>query len=70
MEKSGKDLRYFDEEGWNALLTQRLEQFKDDKQRRDDAKKVLEREERPKFNFLPRPCLSPRLKECLRPEGA
>lgn len=53
MDKSGKDLRYFDEDGWNALLTERLKQFETEKTGRDEAKKKLEKEERPKFSCLP-----------------
>ncbi len=57
---SGKDLGYFDEEGWNNLLQQRLTPFKDDKNRtpeetklREDEKKQLEKDEKPKFQFVP-----------------
>ncbi len=57
---SGKDLSYFDEEGWNNLLQSRLTPFKDDKNRqpdeiklREDEKKKLELEEKPKFQFVP-----------------
>jgi glycyl-tRNA synthetase len=50
---SGKDLSYFDEDGWNALLQQRLEPFKDDKTRREEEKKKLEQTEKPKFSFVP-----------------
>jgi glycyl-tRNA synthetase len=53
MEKSGKDLRYFDEEGWNALLTEQLKPYEADKAKREEEKKKLEKSERPKFNFLP-----------------
>ncbi|HEX4591783.1 MAG TPA: glycine--tRNA ligase, partial [Gemmataceae bacterium] len=53
MDKSGKDLRYFDEDGWNALLTERLKPFEADKQQREQEKKKLEKEERPKFSYLP-----------------
>ncbi len=53
MEKSGKDLRYFDEEGWNALLTERLKSYEADKAKREEEKKKLEKSDRPKFNFLP-----------------
>lgn len=50
---SGKDLRYFDEDGWNALLTDRLKPFEADKAKREEEKKKLEKAERPKFSFLP-----------------
>lgn len=50
---SGKDLGYFDEEGWNALLQQRLEPFKDDKAKREEEKKKLEKEEKARFQFVP-----------------
>jgi glycyl-tRNA synthetase len=50
---SGKDLSYFDEDGWNALLAERLAPFQQDKPRREEEKKRLEREEKPKFQFLP-----------------
>ncbi|MBM3980575.1 MAG: glycine--tRNA ligase [Planctomycetes bacterium] len=57
---SGKDLRYFDEEGWNNLLQARLTPFKDDKNRtpdevklREEQKKQLEKDEKPKFSFVP-----------------
>jgi glycyl-tRNA synthetase len=57
---SGKDLSYFDEEGWNVLLQQRLTPFKDDKKRtpeeiklREEEKKKLEQDEKPKFIFVP-----------------
>ncbi len=57
---SGKDLGYFDEEGWNALLQARLTPFKDDKNRlpeevklREEQKKQLEKDEKPKFSFVP-----------------
>jgi glycyl-tRNA synthetase len=53
MDKSGKDLRYFDEEGWNTLLTERLKAYEADKPKREQEKKILEKEERPKFNYLP-----------------
>src|SRR5262249_46207373 len=53
MKYSGKDLSYFDEDAWNALLQQRLEPFKDDKKRRDEEKKKLDKEEKPKFIFVP-----------------
>jgi glycyl-tRNA synthetase len=52
-EKSGKDLSYFDEDAWNALLAQKLEPFKDDKKRREEEKKKLEKEEKPKFTCVP-----------------
>jgi glycyl-tRNA synthetase len=50
---SGKDLSYFDEDGWNALLAERLEPFQDDKKRREEEKKRLEHEEKDKFAFVP-----------------
>jgi glycyl-tRNA synthetase len=50
---SGKDLSYFDEEGWNNLLQERLEPFKDDKAKREEEKKKLEKEEKAKFQFVP-----------------
>lgn len=57
---SGKDLGYFDEEGWNNLLQARLTPFKDDKNRtpdevklREEQKKQLEKDEKPKFSFVP-----------------
>ncbi|VTR93072.1 glycyl-trna synthetase : Glycine--tRNA ligase OS=Singulisphaera acidiphila (strain ATCC BAA-1392 / DSM 18658 / VKM B-2454 / MOB10) GN=glyQS PE=3 SV=1: tRNA-synt_2b: HGTP_anticodon [Gemmata massiliana] len=51
--RSGKDLKYFDEEGWNALLQVRLEAFKDDKAKREEEKKKLEKEEKAQFQFVP-----------------
>ncbi len=58
--QSGKDLGYFDEEGWNNLLQQRLTPFKDDKNRlpeetklREEQKKQLEKDEKPRFSFVP-----------------
>ncbi|MBY0526311.1 MAG: glycine--tRNA ligase [Gemmataceae bacterium] len=53
MEHSKKDLRYFDEEAWNALLAQKLEPFKDDKKRREEEKKKLEQAEKSKYLFIP-----------------
>jgi glycyl-tRNA synthetase len=53
MQLSKKDLSYFDEDAWNALLAQKLEPFKDDKKRREEEKKKLEREEKPKYGFVP-----------------
>jgi len=50
---SGKDLSYFDEEGWNALLTKALEPFRDDKKRVEEEKKKLMQTERPKFQYVP-----------------
>jgi glycyl-tRNA synthetase len=57
---SGKDLSYFDEEGWNALLQERRTPFKDDKnpteeekKRRAEETKKLEQEEKHKFIFVP-----------------
>jgi glycyl-tRNA synthetase len=53
MKHSGKDLSYFDEDAWNALLAQKLDPFKDDKKRREEEKKKLERDEKPKYSFVP-----------------
>jgi glycyl-tRNA synthetase len=53
MKVSGKDLSYFDEEAWSALLEQRLQPFKEDKERREEEKKKLDKEEKPKFSFIP-----------------
>jgi len=53
MNHSGKDLKYFDEEGWNALLTERLAPFAADKAKREEEKKKLEKEEKAKFQFVP-----------------
>ncbi|MBL8796975.1 MAG: glycine--tRNA ligase [Planctomycetia bacterium] len=53
MKLSGKDLAYFDEEGWNAFLQEKLEPYKDDKKRREEEKKKLDKEERPKYAFVP-----------------
>ena len=57
---SGKDLSYFDEEGWNNLLQSRLTPFKDDKNRtpeeialREGEKKQLEKDEKPRFQYVP-----------------
>ena len=57
---SGKDIGYFDEEGWNALLQERLTPFKDEKnrtpdeiKRREEEKKKLEQTEKAKFQFVP-----------------
>jgi glycyl-tRNA synthetase len=50
---SGKDLDYFDEEGWNALLQKELEPFKDDKAKREEAKKKLEAERKKEFRYVP-----------------
>jgi glycyl-tRNA synthetase len=57
---SGRELNYFDEEGWNVLLQQRLTPFKDEKnrtpeetKRREEEKKVLEQTEKPKFIYVP-----------------
>jgi glycyl-tRNA synthetase len=57
---SGKELGYFDEEGWNALLQERLTPFKDEKnrtpeevKRREEEKKALEQTEKAKFQFVP-----------------
>jgi glycyl-tRNA synthetase len=53
MKLSGKDLSYFDEEGWNAFLQEKLEPYKEDKKRREEEKKKLDKEERPKYAFVP-----------------
>jgi glycyl-tRNA synthetase len=50
---SGKDLSYFDEEGWNALLQERLAPYANDKAKREEEKKKLEKEEKAKFQFVP-----------------
>lgn len=50
---SGKDLSYFDEEGWNALLQEKLAPFASDKAKREEEKKKLEKEEKSKFQFVP-----------------
>jgi glycyl-tRNA synthetase len=50
---SGKELDYFDEEGWNALLQKELEPFKDDKAKREEAKKKLEAERKKEFRYVP-----------------
>jgi glycyl-tRNA synthetase len=50
---SGKELDYFDEEGWNNLLQERLAPFAADKVKREEEKKKLEQEEKPKFRFVP-----------------
>jgi glycyl-tRNA synthetase len=57
---SGKDLDYFDEEGWNNLLQSRLTPYKDDKNRtkeetakREEEKKVLEQTEKAQFRYVP-----------------
>lgn len=57
---SGKELDYFDEEGWNNLLQQRLTPFKDDKNRtpeenkkREEEKKALEATEKAQFRYVP-----------------
>jgi glycyl-tRNA synthetase len=50
---SGKDLGYFDEEGWNALLQERLAPFASDKAKREEEKKKLEKDEKPKFQYVP-----------------
>ncbi|MBN9122421.1 MAG: glycine--tRNA ligase [Planctomycetes bacterium] len=50
---SGKELDYFDEEGWNALLQKELEPFKDDKAKREEMKKKLEAERKAEFRFVP-----------------
>ncbi len=49
---SGKDLSYFDEDSWNALIQQKLDPFKDDKARREEERKKLDPEKK-KFIFLP-----------------
>lgn len=53
MKHSGKDLSYFDEEGWNALLLEKLEPFKEDKKRREEEKKKLEQQDKAKYIFVP-----------------
>jgi glycyl-tRNA synthetase len=53
MKHSGKDLSYFDEEGWNALLEQRLAPFKDDAVKRKAEKENLEKSEKAKFSCVP-----------------
>jgi glycyl-tRNA synthetase len=50
---SGKDLSYFDEEGWNALLQERLKPFENDKAKREEEKKKLEQTEKAKFQYVP-----------------
>jgi glycyl-tRNA synthetase len=50
---SGKDLSYFDEEGWNNLLQERLAPFAADKAKRDEEKKKLEQTEKARFQFVP-----------------
>src|SRR5262249_45629350 len=50
---ANKDLTYFDEDGWNALVQKTLQPFKDDKARQEQEKKRLEQEEKPKLRFLP-----------------
>jgi glycyl-tRNA synthetase len=50
---SGKDLRYFDDEGWNALLAEKLDAFKDDKKRREEEKKKVEEAHKSRFSFVP-----------------
>jgi glycyl-tRNA synthetase len=49
---SGKDLSYFDDDGWNAALAERLEPFKDDKELLKEEKRKLE-QEKGKFTFIP-----------------
>ncbi|MBI1917932.1 MAG: glycine--tRNA ligase, partial [Planctomycetes bacterium] len=53
MNHSGKDLSYFEEDAWSALLEQRLQPFKDEKKRRDEEKKKLEQQEKSKYSFIP-----------------
>src|SRR5258708_2536896 len=53
MKHSGKDLSYFEDDAWNALLEQKLQPFKDDKKRREEEKKKLEQEEKSKYSFIP-----------------
>jgi glycyl-tRNA synthetase len=53
MKHSGKDLSYFDEEGWNNLLQERLAPFAADKAKREEEKKKLEQTEKAKFQFVP-----------------
>ena len=50
---SGKDLGYFDEEGWNALLQERLAPFAADKTKREEEKKKLEKDEKSKYQYVP-----------------
>ncbi len=57
---SGRELNYFDEEGWNILLQERLTPYKDDKARtpeetklREEEKKRLEQDEKGKFIYVP-----------------
>jgi glycyl-tRNA synthetase len=50
---SGKDLSYFDEEGWNNLLQERLKPFEADKAKREEEKKKLEQQEKAKFQYVP-----------------
>jgi len=50
---SGKDLSYFDEEGWNALLQEKLAPFASDKAKREEEKKKLEQTEKARFQFVP-----------------
>ena len=50
---SGRDLSYFDEEGWNALLQERLKPFEADKAKREEEKKKLEQTEKAKFQYVP-----------------
>ena len=50
---SGKDLSYFDEEGWNNLLQMELEPYKDDKPKREEMKKQLEQTHKAKFRYVP-----------------
>jgi glycyl-tRNA synthetase len=50
---SGRDLSYFDEEGWNALLQERLKPFEADKTKREEEKKKLEQTEKAKFQYVP-----------------
>lgn len=50
---SGKELDYFDEEGWNALLQKELEPYKDDKAKREEKKKELEQTRKAEFRYVP-----------------
>jgi glycyl-tRNA synthetase len=50
---SGKELDYFDEEGWNALLQKELEPYKDDKPKREEMKKQLEQTHKAQFRYVP-----------------
>jgi glycyl-tRNA synthetase len=49
---SGKDLSYFDDDGWNALLAEKLAPFQDDKERLKEERKKLE-PAKDRFSFIP-----------------